>query len=52
MSKRKFLAMTTATIVAFAMMFSSVGTTTVNAEELEAGAVLCNRVWRRRIRRI
>lgn len=35
MSKRKFLAMTTATIVAFSMMFSSAGTTTVNAEELE-----------------
>lgn len=35
MRKKKFLAMATATILAFATMFSSVGSTTVNAEELE-----------------
>lgn len=35
MRKKNFLAMATATILAFATMFSSVGSITVNAEELE-----------------
>lgn len=35
MRKKKFLAMATATMMAFVMMFSSVGETTVNAAEVE-----------------